>query len=126
MTKEPSGKGPPDHGGEPVPVGVSLEKLARALGAPSAVGMVEVFRSWDEVVGQLVAAHCRPVSLAGDDLVVMVDSPGWATHLQFLAPEILGGLARSAGGPVASRLRVKVGPPNGRIGRSPGQKPEVS
>lgn len=96
---------------DPRPVGDSLERVARSLGAAGAAPVFEVFSSWDDVVGPLVAAHCYPISLANSVLVVGVDSPAWATQVKFLSADLLGRLAELAGQAVAERVDIRVRPP---------------
>ena len=45
-----------------------------------------VFGRWAELVGDEVAAHCTPESLAESRLIVRTDSTAWATQLKLLAP----------------------------------------
>jgi predicted nucleic acid-binding Zn ribbon protein len=67
-----------------------------------------VWRSWDDVVGDDVAAHARPLALRHDVLVVAVDHPSWATQLAFYAASLLGQLEERLGQHVASRIEVTV------------------
>jgi predicted nucleic acid-binding Zn ribbon protein len=93
---------------QPRPVRDSLEHLARRLGAPTASSLGAVFSQWEEAVGPSVAAHARPVSLAGGVLVVAVDQPGWATQLRYLTDDLLGRLADVAGEGVVGRIDIRV------------------
>jgi predicted nucleic acid-binding Zn ribbon protein len=43
---------------------------------------------WDDVVGQTLAAHARPLRLRRGVLFVAVDSPEWMQELQFLKHEL--------------------------------------
>jgi predicted nucleic acid-binding Zn ribbon protein len=92
----------------PRPVRESLGCLARRLGAPDPPLLTAVFAQWEELVGPAVAAHARPLSLARRVLVVGVDHPGWATQLRYLAPELLGRLAATAGPGQIERVEIKV------------------
>lgn len=69
-----------------------------------------VFGRWEEVVGAVMAAHSRPLSIRGATLVVAVEEPGWATELRYLAPSILARVADLAGPGAADRLEVRVKP----------------
>lgn len=113
---------PPD----PVTVGRSLERLVASLGGPDTGALAAVFAGWDALVGPGVAAHARPVTLAGGTLVVAVDQPGWATQLRFLEADLLARLADAAG-PVVQRIEVRVrgdaDPPAGHGGSRRGGAP---
>jgi hypothetical protein len=53
--------------------------------------------------------HCRAASLHGDALVLVCDSPAWATRLRYQAPSLLDELQRRCG-LRARTLRVRVSP----------------
>jgi len=95
-----------DHG-DPLPVRASLDRLSRALGAPGADSLAQVFDRWEALVGPDVAAHARPTLLAGGRLVVAVDHPAWATQLRWLGPALLARLATELGAQAPTRLEVK-------------------
>jgi predicted nucleic acid-binding Zn ribbon protein len=102
----------PSQSGEDRPheLARSLDDVTRSIGAPPAEALSVVFARWEEVVGTAVAAHCRPVSLVRETLVVSVDHPAWATQLRYLGSKILGRITEAVGHEVASRLEVRVGP----------------
>jgi len=57
----------------------------------------DIIACWPQVVGADVAAHTRPRSLRGTELVITVDHPGWATQLAFLSKSICDRLADQLG-----------------------------
>jgi len=57
--------------------------------------------------------HCLGALVDGDELVLYVDAPGWATRLRFIAPTLYAHLA--AHGIVCRRSRVRVQPPGERV-----------
>ena len=93
---------------EPRPVGDSLPRLARRLGAPPPDVLRTVFAQWEEVVGPTIANHAWPLSLKEGLLRIGVDQPGWATQLTFLGPELLRKVAAATGGSTVSSIEVKV------------------
>ena len=99
---------PPDPG--PRRLDESLDRLARGIGGPSATALGGVFTRWAEVVGDDVAAHAAPVSLASGTLVVSVDHPTWATELRYLQAVVLGRLDEAVGEGVVRSLEVRVRP----------------
>lgn len=92
---------------DPRPVRASLDCLSRALGAPGADALAQIFDRWEALVGPDVAAHARPTLLADSRLVVAVDHPAWATQLRWLGPALLARLATELGAQAPTRLEVK-------------------
>jgi predicted nucleic acid-binding Zn ribbon protein len=74
----------------------------------SAGTMGGVFGRWNEIVGDVVAAHVQPVKLDGTRLVVEVDEPAWATQLKFLETDLRARLQATIGATVEHfDIRVK-------------------
>jgi predicted nucleic acid-binding Zn ribbon protein len=82
--------------------------VARAIGAPPASTLTAVFAGWNDIVGDAVAAHARPVSLVRGVLRVAVDQPAWATELRFIGPQLLQRCAEVTGDDSVVRLEVRV------------------
>ncbi len=95
---------------EPRPIGESLDRLSRSLSGMGAQPLVSVFTEWPKVVGDTLAAHCRPLSLDGTKLVIAVDEPAWATQVRYLETELLGRLAEVVEGPPVRSIEVRVNP----------------
>lgn len=100
-----------------MPIRSALDRLLKARGIEAAAVLAEVRAVWEEVAGQEAALHVNPCSLRGDDLVVEVDHPAWATEVQRSSAELLGRLAERLGPSAPSRISARVVPP-GRISRS--------
>jgi hypothetical protein len=100
----------PDDGPGPRPIGESLDRVMRGLGAPSASGVHLVFDRWPEVVGESLAARTRPLRIEGERLVLAVDEPAMATHVRFLQAELLARLAELLGPGRVTALDLRVGP----------------
>jgi predicted nucleic acid-binding Zn ribbon protein len=98
-------------GTEPYQIGDALDRVLQGLGAPSVRAVRTVFSSWEELVGPEVAGHCRPVSLDGGVLLVVVDQPAWATRIRFGEQQLLGRVAEELGDGVVRRVEVRVGGP---------------
>jgi predicted nucleic acid-binding Zn ribbon protein len=95
--------------GGPVPMSEALGALADRLGLGQADVVQVIFGRWTEIVGAGVAAHVRPLKVAGTTLVVNVDHPAWATQVRHLAPDILARLSEVCGGALTpQRLEVRV------------------
>ncbi len=70
-----------------------------------------VITDWADIVGEDLARHCRPLSIARGVLTVLV-TPSHAPVVQHLEPVILERIATfygSADGEVVGRLRLKQG-----------------
>ncbi|MDQ4134404.1 MAG: DUF721 domain-containing protein [Actinomycetota bacterium] len=100
----------PERGTGPQPLGPSLDRLTRGLGAPDARVLTTLFGQWDDVVGSEVAAHAEPLSLLRGTLVVGVDAPAWASHLRFQEADLLGRLEGALGPGHVVRVEVRVHP----------------
>lgn len=118
-----------------------MKPLAQALGswAPQAFAGVPpephllLATGWEQVVGDDIARHCRPVGVAAETLTIVTRSNAWSQQLSFFEERILTAVrARLPETPIR-RLRFKVGKlpaPSGvraapRAPRSaPGSRPE--
>jgi predicted nucleic acid-binding Zn ribbon protein len=95
----------------PSPLRDGLQPVVRRLGGPSIAAVDGVFGRWEEIVGERVAAHTRPLSLRDGRLVVGVDDPAWATQVRFLEAEVLTRVAAVLGPGEVSAIEVRVRPP---------------
>ena len=94
-------RAPIDHG-----VGPAIQEFLEKSGFTPIVQFGAIANVWDEVVGEDVALHCRPLRLDGQELVVQVDHRGWITELSFRQADILRGLEEHLDGTFARRLKV--------------------
>src|SRR3546814_21039366 len=81
----------------------------RSLGAPEASGVHLVFDRWADVVGEALAARTQPLKIEGKRLVLAVDEPAIATHVNFLQAELLARLAQLLAPDRAVALALRVG-----------------
>jgi predicted nucleic acid-binding Zn ribbon protein len=99
---------------DPEPVRRTLDRLLDHLtGAPMAA-TTSVFERWDELVGEAIAAHTRPLRLREGVLSVGVDDPAWASQLRFLEGDLLARLAAAPGGAAVTEITFQVTPATGR------------
>jgi predicted nucleic acid-binding Zn ribbon protein len=104
-------------GDDPIPLSASLDRVVRSLRGPDRHQVGGVFGRWEEVVGEPVAAHVRPLRLEDRLLVVEVDEPAWATQVEFLSGQLRERLATVVQVEV-DRIEVRVaGRGGGRRGR---------
>jgi predicted nucleic acid-binding Zn ribbon protein len=103
----------------PVPLAASLDGVVRSLqgGTPGGPGAARtiggVFGRWDEIVGDTVAAHVKPVRLDRGRLIVEVSDPGWATQIRLLADTVCQRI-RDVTGTVVDAVEVRVAGPQRR------------
>jgi predicted nucleic acid-binding Zn ribbon protein len=95
------------------PLGSAIQEFLEKGGLSRIAQFRLIAGVWNEVVGEEVAEHCRPLRLDGDDLVVEVDHRGWITELSFRQQAILQGLQARVGRAVTRRLKVTL---SGRSG----------
>ncbi len=69
--------------------------------------MEAVFTRWDELVGEELGAHLRPLRVDGQVLVVAADHPAWATRARLETGRILAQV-QALGQTAVERLDVVV------------------
>lgn len=89
---------------------MSLDRLVRRLGGPSATVTSSVFGGWEELVGETIAANSRPVALRDTTLVIAVTDPAWATQLRFLERDLVTRLQAELGARTVDSIEVRVRP----------------
>jgi predicted nucleic acid-binding Zn ribbon protein len=96
----------PDQG--PQPMGPAIARVLGRIGAaPSALTMELVFTRWEEVAGEELGGHLRPMRLHGSTLIVGADQPAWATRARMESSGMLARL-RAAGDTTVERIEVVV------------------
>jgi len=116
-----------DDGRDPAMIGDQLDRLLSDRGWQVDVAAGSVMGRWDEIVGEAVAAHARPVSFTDGELTVRADSTAWTTQLRLLTSTLLGNFEQAVGADVVQSLRIvgpnapswKKGPRTVRDGRGP-------
>lgn len=104
MSPEP----PHRRDSEPRPLDGSLDALSRRFGFSGARGLGRLFAGWEDLVGQAMAEHVRPVRIDATSLVVTVDHPAWATQVRRLGDTLLDRASDLAGVDRPQRLEVRV------------------
>jgi len=97
-------------------VGEILAGLFGKKAFAEGVRLGNLARRWPEVVGERLAAECRPVRLEGGNLVVAASSGPWGAQVKFLAGEIRKGANRTLEGEPVTRVTVVV---DDTIGQGP-------
>ncbi|WP_195210419.1 DUF721 domain-containing protein [Actinomarinicola tropica] len=101
----PDADGPP-----PEPVGPSIERVLRSLGAPSSDGLAALFEDWGGVVGEAIASATQPLALEDGRLLVAVRDGGWASQIRWMEPDLLVKVARRLGDGVVTSIEARVRP----------------
>jgi predicted nucleic acid-binding Zn ribbon protein len=73
----------------PERAGAILPKVFRAMGLESRMEAVRLGTEWVEVVGEAIAARCRPGDVREGTLFVMVENNVWMQELRFHQDRIL-------------------------------------
>lgn len=92
----------------PVRIGRSIQRLLDSVGAPPASAIRAVFDGWQQIVGDALARHTRPLSLQDGVLTVAVDHPAWATQIHLLASDLLAKFEKELGETTVVALHVQV------------------
>jgi predicted nucleic acid-binding Zn ribbon protein len=92
---------------DPQGVSTAIARLVAERGWSEPVSVGAVLGRWDAVVGQDVAAHCRPLQFADGVLTVATDSSAWATQVKLLTPTLLRLLAEEVGEGTVQRIVIR-------------------
>jgi len=84
--------------------------VARNLGGAGGPALVDLLQRWPEVVGEQMAAHCRPVALRANVLTVVADEPAWGAQLGWLEADLRRRLDEALGAGAVTRIAVRIRP----------------
>ncbi|MGP9845820.1 DUF721 domain-containing protein [Brachybacterium sp. 107] len=109
--RDRSGSSPGYSGSRPDPrdpqgIESVLRKVLGNLGWNAGMNAGRVLEEWDDIVGEKVSAHCRPVSLEDGVLVISASSSAWASQLRMLTPRLITTIEEHVGSHVVAELRV--------------------
>jgi predicted nucleic acid-binding Zn ribbon protein len=93
--------------GEPVAFGAAVSDLLSERGWETQTAGASVLTRWPELVGEQVAAHCRPTRLRDGELVIEAETTAWATQLRLLSRTLTGKLREQLGADVVRTLVVR-------------------
>ena len=82
-----------EPGRDPGSAGSALAELTGALGWTEPLAEARLYVEWDQLVGEGIADHARPVSLADGKLILQATSTAWATQLRLMRHDLLVALA---------------------------------
>ena len=102
-----SGAGPDAR--DPALIASTVGDLVRERQWEKTLRSAGILTRWDRIVGQEIAAHCRPVRLESGRLSCVAESTAWATQIRLLSASLLDRIAAELGPGVVTTLTV-VGP----------------
>ena len=85
---------------------LDMSPLLKRLGVRDGDKQMEVYRLWNEVVGESVARNTQPVRFSKGILTVTVSSAAWLHNLSMMKPQILANLARQFGAGFVADVRL--------------------
>ncbi|MFW6312745.1 MAG: DUF721 domain-containing protein [Spirochaetota bacterium] len=71
-----------------------IQRFLDTIGQSEGSVYVGLFRSWQPIVGERIAAHAQPVDVRGHSLIVEADHPGWVQMVMMKRSRIIGELRR--------------------------------
>lgn len=109
--RDRSGRAPGYSGSRPDPrdpqgIELVLRRVLGNLGWTEGMNTGRVLEEWDQIVGEKVAEHCRPVSFEGGVLVVSASSSAWAAQMRAITPQLITTIEEHVGAHVISELTV--------------------
>ena len=71
-----------------------IQRFLDTIGQSEGSAYVGLFRSWQPIVGEQIAAHSQPVDVKGHTLVIEADHPGWVQMVMMKRGRIIDELTR--------------------------------
>jgi len=106
--RRPRPRDPKIRSDDTFPIGDVLSGLLGKRVFAEGMRLGRLARRWPEVVGERLAAECRPVRLEAGNLVVAASSGPWGVQVKFLSEEIRNGANRTLEGEPVKRVTVVV------------------
>lgn len=94
---------------DPLLIKNTLDELIKGRDWEGALAEGNLFSSWNEIVGEEIAAHSEPITFFEGILTVRASSTAWATQLSLLTPTLLQQISKASTGVLVDDLIV-VGP----------------
>jgi predicted nucleic acid-binding Zn ribbon protein len=99
-----SGSGPDRR--DPTALGSAVDALIKDRDWERTLTAAGLLPRWAEIVGEDIAAHCRPDRLTDGELICVAESTAWATQMRLLSRQLLGRIAAEVGPGVVTKLRI--------------------
>ncbi len=94
---------------KPKPIRSILEQTLKGLDLEGPLKGYSIFRAWEEIVGESIAAQTRPRAIRNEILFIDVSHPTWVQQLQFLKPVLLQKINDFLGEPRFNDIRFRLG-----------------
>ncbi len=91
-------------------IGNIIDNILKTYRQESDEELIQAWRVWDDVVGDIIAKNAKPAAFKGRVLLIHVSSSTWIHHLQFLKAEMIGRLNNALGKELVEDLKFKIGP----------------
>ena len=91
-------------------IGQIIPQVLKSCRRHNDAGISEVWRLWNEAVGEIVAENAQPAAFKGDLLLVHVSSSTWTHHLRFLKQDIIKKINQALGNDLIREIKFKIGP----------------
>ena len=95
--------------GRPEPLGTLLHASFRGSTLGERLKDLEIWQSWDRVVGPAIAKRTRPLRISGGVLTVLVGSAAWMQQLTFMKSDLRLRLNSCLGEERISEILLKSG-----------------
>lgn len=89
-------------------LGAALERVAARADTEGELARAHAIAVWPRAVGDEIARRTHCTALRKGELLVLVESPAWATQLQAMAPQIVEAVNREAGKRLVRTMRFTV------------------
>jgi predicted nucleic acid-binding Zn ribbon protein len=86
---------------------LDMSPILKRLGVRDGDKQMELYRRWNQVVGESVARNTQPVRFSKGILSVTVSSAAWLHNLTMMKPQILANLAREFGEGFVTDVRLR-------------------
>jgi predicted nucleic acid-binding Zn ribbon protein len=93
-----------------VHIGNVIDGVLKSYRAEPDFELSEVWRLWDDTVGETIAQNARPAAFKGKLLIVHVISSTWIHQLQFLKNDLMAKINDALGKPLIQEIKFKIGP----------------
>jgi predicted nucleic acid-binding Zn ribbon protein len=103
------GAAAPPRRGPAEPLADLLPRLLDEVGLGQTAQAVAVIRAWDEAIGPLFRAHCRPDGVKNGVLHARVRDSAWMQRVQLEKPRIFARLRERLGESAPRELRLRIG-----------------
>ncbi|MDP2400727.1 MAG: DUF721 domain-containing protein [Actinomycetota bacterium] len=92
-----------------VRLGEAMGRMMRRIDKDGHLDEARAVEEWRRVAGEQIAAHTFGMSLRKGELVVSVDSPGWAAELSAMSEDLRSRINYALGKETVRRMRFTVG-----------------